>query len=107
MAIRWIIVAGLGIGGCSKTEPAGSEIDLSGCAGEDALADCLEPTFEADFYVEEAHRYFNTMDTAEDMDSGPNYSELIVRWEWPPWLLLTAFGLENIESATPLVRADN
>ena len=22
----------------------------------------------------------------------PNYSSLVIRWEWPPWMLLTGFG---------------
>lgn len=104
MMLRWTLIAGLGIGGCSKTDPPASDDAEHPCEGEGALADCLVPVFEPDFYVGEAHRYFNTMDTAEDMDLGPNYSELIVRWEWPPWLLLTAFGLENIESADTLLR---
>jgi hypothetical protein len=104
MTVRWIFIVGLGIGACSKTDPPGSSAVEHACEGEGALADCLVAGFEPDFYVEQAHLYFNTMDTAEDMEVGPSYSELIARWEWPPWLLLTAFGLENIESADTLLR---
>ena len=104
MMLRWTFIAGLGVAGCSQADPPGSDDAEHSCEGEGALADCLAPVFDPDFYVEQAHRYFNTMDTAEDMDLAPNYSELISRWEWPPWLLLTAFGLENIESADTLLR---
>ena len=48
--------------------------------------------------------YFNTMDTAEDRDLGPNYSEWVARWEWPPWLKLTAFGQEHLVAGDLLLR---
>jgi hypothetical protein len=44
------------------------------------------------------------MDTAADRDIEPPYSELVARWEWPPWLKLTAFGYDNILSADRLLR---
>jgi hypothetical protein len=57
-----------------------------------------------DYYVEQAEKYFNTMDTQADRDDAPNYAEWVVRWEWPPWLLLTAFGADHIESTDLLLR---
>ena len=77
----------------------------SPCDGAAATADCLSPTMSEEYYVEQAHKYFNTMDNAEDRDDGPNYAEWVVRWEWPPWLLLTAFGAEHIEQTDLLLRA--
>ncbi|MCO4745389.1 MAG: hypothetical protein KC912_11420 [Proteobacteria bacterium] len=79
-----------------------------GCSGDcdspDALASCLSPTQTDDYYIEQSHRYFNTMDTAEDMDLGPNYSELVARWEWPPWLKLTAYTRETILATDAALR---
>jgi hypothetical protein len=57
-----------------------------------------------EYYVEQAEKYFNTMDTEADRDDAPNYAEWVVRWEWPPWLLLTAFGADHIESTDLLLR---
>ena len=75
------------------------------CSTEGARADCLSPTFSSDYYIEQANKYFNTMDSAEDRDDGPDYAEWVVRWEWPPWLLLTAFGAEHIEQTDFLLRS--
>ncbi len=99
--LRWLWVAAASAG-CS-TEPATTGPVLP-CQTEAATADCLVPTMEADYYVEQAHKYFNTMDTAEDRDDAPEYAEWVVRWEWPPWLLLTAFGADHIESTDLLLR---
>lgn len=87
--------------GCTD---ASKEHDLGVCETESATADCLTPTKEPAYYVEQAEKYFNTMDFNEAMDDAPNYAEWVVRWEWPPWLLLTAFGAEHIESTDLLLR---
>ena len=57
-----------------------------------------------DYYVQHSSGYFDTMDTAADMDVVPPYSELVARWEWPPWLKLTAFGYDNILAADTMLR---
>jgi hypothetical protein len=74
------------------------------CAGDDALSSCLSPTLTADYYVQWSNGYFNTMDTAEDRDVVPPYSEFVARWEWYPWLKLTAFGFDNIVATDQLLR---
>ncbi len=74
------------------------------CEGEDALSTCLSPTLSEDYYIEQGHLYFNTMDYNEDRDVVPPYSPLVARWEWPPWLKLTAFGYDNILAADTLLR---
>jgi hypothetical protein len=58
----------------------------------------------ADYYVEQSSMYFDTMDSRVEPGVWPNYSELVARWEWPPWLKLTAFGLENILATDSLLR---
>lgn len=68
----------------------------------DALATALTPQQRPDYYVEQAHKYFDTLDTSADRDSVPNYSPLVARWELPPWLWLTGYGRENMIVTTDL-----
>lgn len=68
----------------------------------DALATALTPKFPPEYYVDQAHKYFDTLDTSADADSAPSYSQLVARWELPPWLWLTGFGRENMVITTDL-----
>lgn len=81
---------------------------FSGCAGDDSepakqvacpkghgtgtLSTCLAPRQSPAYYVAQAEKYFDTLDTDASRASVPNYSELVARWEWRPWLLLTGYG---------------
>jgi hypothetical protein len=85
------------LAGCSAPDPCEE-------AADDALAPCLQPSRSMDYYAEQSSGYFDTMDTAADRDIVPPYSPLVARWEWPPWLKLTAFGYENILSADRILR---
>ena len=67
------------------------------CVGDDALSSCLTPTQSEEYYITQSSAYFDTMDYRVELDDWPPYSEMIARWEWPPWLKLTAFTKENIE----------
>jgi len=69
-----------------------------------ALSTCLEPVFSDAHYIDQSHLYFNTMDADEDRDVGPDYAERVARWEWPPWLKLTAFGREDIIESDLVLR---
>jgi len=72
------------------------------CGDDDALMECLSPTQTPDYYAEISSRYFDTMDYRVEHEAMP-YSELVARWEWPPWLKLTAFNRDNIESTDTLL----
>ena len=61
-----------------------------------ATATCLQPTMSAEYYVEQANKYFDTLDLNADPESIPNYSNVVARWEWPPWLLLTGLGKQDM-----------
>lgn len=89
---------------CTPSNPK-SDGAVEPCDGPAADASCLSPTMSPEYYVEQAQLYFNTMDTAQDRTIHPAYSELVARWEWPPWLYLTAFGYDNIMSTDTLLRA--
>jgi len=34
----------------------------------------------------------------------PNYSERVARWEWPPWLILTGYGREDMISTSKTLK---
>lgn len=78
----------------------GSESDAE--RPEDALATALTPQFPPEYYVAQANKYFDTLDTSADPSSAPSYSELVARWELPPWLWLTGYGRENMILTTDL-----
>ncbi len=70
---------------CAPAEPPVA------CA-DDSLSTCLSPTQSDDYYEDQGQAYFDTLDASADPDSEPTYSDLVARWEWPPWLLLTGYG---------------
>jgi hypothetical protein len=70
-----------------------------------ATARCLSPTQPEALYVSEALKYFDTLDTSAPEDSVPDYAPLVARWEWPPWLLLTAYGAEDMIRTGVALRA--
>ena len=61
-----------------------------------ATASCLAPTQTPEYYVAQAHKYFDTLDQTADPQSIPSYSVWVVRWEWPPWLMLTGYGRDEM-----------
>jgi len=93
---------------CNSEAPSAVEHDP--CISPDtegATSTCLRPTQTAKYYAEQASKYFDTLDINADPESVPNYSELVARWEWPPWLLLTGVGRDDmIATAKALKNAD-
>ncbi|NCG20503.1 MAG: hypothetical protein GWP91_15960 [Rhodobacterales bacterium] len=83
------------------TPSVGPEVEP--CEQPGALASCLQPTMSSEYYVEHSSAYFDTMDYTVELDGWPPYSELVVRWEWYPWLKLTAYGKDHIESTDALL----
>jgi hypothetical protein len=61
-----------------------------------ATASCLAPTLPPEYYVEQGDAYFDTLDVRPEYDRVPLYSDLVARYEWPPWLLLTGYTRENM-----------
>ncbi len=73
-----------------------------GTAG--ATASCLTPTQTPEYYEDQALRYFDTLDVDADRERTPTYSDLVARWEWPPWLLLTAYGRDDMIQTADTLR---
>lgn len=47
---------------------------------------------DKEYYISQTNMYFDTLDTSSDVKEYPTYSIKVIRWEWPPWLVLTGFG---------------
>ena len=89
-----LIFASIALSACG-----GSEV----CVGEGALSACSAPQQAPEHYVDQALRYFDSYDAGSDPSSRPTYAEGVIRWEWPPWLLLTGYGRDLIESVDRVV----
>ena len=63
---------------------------------DSALSTRLLPTQTADYYIEQGVKYFRTMESSVPIRIKPNYSDLVIRWEWHPWLLLTGYKRRNL-----------
>jgi hypothetical protein len=72
-------------------------------ADQGALATCLTPTREPEYYVQQGLLYFDTLDATADPRAHPAYGLRVARWEWPPWLKLTGYGREQMISIDRLL----
>jgi hypothetical protein len=75
---------------CHHSQPAVLDCTVGGGQGASSL--CLKPHQSAAYYADQGNKYFDTLDAKADPHSIPDYSSLVARWEWPPWLKLTAYG---------------
>jgi hypothetical protein len=96
---------GLGCGSTEESAPPESAAALAcKAAGAGALSSCSVAKLPAAYYVDQANRYFDALDVDAPADSTPAYAELVARWEWPPWLKLTGFTREQMESTDKVVK---
>ena len=63
---------------------------------DSAPSTTLTPTKPAEYYIDQGVKYFRTMQSDVPIHVKPNYSDLVVRWEWHPWLLLTGYKRGNM-----------
>lgn len=84
-------IAGCGDGGAGSVRADGLQ-----CGTPAARSGCLTPRQSQAYYIEQSEKYFYTMDSSVSPFVIPDYSELVARWEWPPWLLLTGLGRFNL-----------
>ncbi len=75
------------------------------CGGAGALSTCLTPQKSAAYYVDQANKYFDTLDGTADPKSVPAYSDAVARWEWPPWIYLTGYGKNHITLIDWIIKA--
>ncbi|MFN8283459.1 MAG: hypothetical protein U0U67_09615 [Chitinophagales bacterium] len=98
-----IFLSGLFLFGCSKEINHAVSTELY-CNTDSAKATCLSPVQTPDYYIEQGIKYFRTMETAVPDSVQPNYSDLVVRWEWPPWLLLTGYKRDFLIASDILLK---
>ena len=78
---------------------------------------CLNPGTQSDryvsatdhdpeYYVEQANKYFDTLDPNAEPGSMPYYSEQVVRWEWPPAIAHGPWEAGMIDTAEVLKVGD-
>ena len=89
--------------GCSTSKKITSPV------GTVAVADSLKsgriaPNRAADYYVQQGVKYFGTMATAVPKKIKPDYADLVIRWEWHPWLLLTGYTRHNLINSDNLLK---
>lgn len=75
-------------------------------AHNDELSSALNPDKSPSYYVDQALKYFDTLDTYAPKDSKPDYASHVIRWEWYPWLFLTGhkdhwMWLDNLVTLYP------
>ena len=97
-----IVSLGLGLSSCAA-EPVTQAAAPFDCGGPGALAACLQPNRDPEWYVGQAQRYFDTLDADAPVDSYPDYADQVARWEWEPWLKLTGWGRTNMIAGTIIV----
>lgn len=63
---------------------------------DSAFSTRLLPKFAPEYYIDQGVKYFRTMESSVPIKVRPEYSDLVIRWEWPPWLLLTGYKRRNL-----------
>lgn len=102
-----LVCLSLLLAACSAEDPdvpavAGDPCRNSGTPG--ATATCMKPTRPQAWYIDQSSRYFDTLDVSADPESAPQYADLVARWEWPPWLLLTGYTRETMLSTGKMLK---
>ena len=97
------MVAVLALGACKTAKQSG--VEQNAVADVDsALSTRLTPQFPADYYIDQGVKYFLTMESSVPIKVRPEYSDLVIRWEWHPWLLLTGFRRRNLINTDILLK---
>lgn len=71
---------------------------------DSAFSTALSPTLPPRYYVDQGVKYFYTMESSVPIKVKPNYADLVVRWEWHPWLLLTGYKRRNLINSDILLK---
>jgi hypothetical protein len=82
------------LAGCGGSDRTQSITTCRNGGSDGATASCLSPRQDASHYVEQGNKYFDTLDSYTNPLIVPAYSDLVARWEWPPWLELTGYTRE-------------
>lgn len=103
--VAWLVVMVLvlGWGACRTTLPM-VEAPVEGIEIDSAFSTVLQPKFDAAYYIDQGVKYFQTMESSVPAKVQPAYSDLVIRWEWPPWLALTGYKRNNLINTDILLK---
>ena len=87
-----------------KTLPKDTVLFVPIADVDSATSNRLLPTQSSDYYVEQGVKYFLTMESSVPIKVRPFYSDLVIRWEWHPWLLLTGYKRRNLINTDILLK---
>ena len=73
------------------TPGGGIQAGEENCNLINAFSTCLTPLYSPEYYIEQGVKYFQTMQSDIPINVVPNYSDKVVRYEWPPWLIVTGY----------------
>lgn len=96
-------IAMLACSACKTTKQSGVE-QYAVADVDSALSTRLTPKFPADYYIDQGVKYFLTMESSVPIKVKPEYSGLVIRWEWHPWLLLTGYKRRNLIDTDRLLK---
>ena len=100
----FLMVMLLGVISCSTDNKTYPTTIAENCGTQAALSTCLTPKFDSVYYIEQGIKYFRTMQSDIPNDVIPNYAGSVIRWEWPPWLLLTGYGKDFLITSDILLK---
>ena len=78
--------------------------DQPGIAPDSAKSVQLKPTMAPEYYTTQGVKYFRSMESSVSNKVRPYYSDLVIRWEWHPWLLLTGYKRTNLINTDILLK---
>ena len=99
----FFIVAVLASSACKTAKQSGAEQNAVTDV-DSALSTRLTPKFTAAYYIDQGVKYFRTMESSVPISVKPEYSDLVIRWEWHPWLLLTGYKRRNLINTDILLK---
>ena len=99
-----LFIAVLSFLGACKTEKESGVEAYQTPDVDSAFATRLSPKFPAEYYIDQGVKYFRTMESSVPIKVKPEYSDLVIRWEWHPWLLLTGYKRRNLINTDILLK---
>ena len=102
-SLLFLIIIAVATGACRSDKDA-VQTDALVPDVDSAFATRLSPKFAPEYYIDQGVKYFLTMESSVPNHVQPNYSDLVIRWEWPPWLKLTGYKRRNLINTDILLK---
>jgi hypothetical protein len=103
LTILLLLALGSGMLAC-RTGESHNGTHIPATAQDSALSTRLNPVFSSEYYIGQGVKYFLTMESTVPISVQPEYSDLVIRWEWPPWLALTGYRRRNLINTDILLK---